>query len=114
VNRVSENTSRYPGRVSIEIEGWKVLDGIRDLVREFNADIVDVEAGPDSLTLYVEVRESWKDGGVRSARKGGGSIVLTLPREALEASGLDTGQMALHGRTNEIHITSHSSPEAPR
>lgn len=105
---------RYPARLRVRIHGWETSAGFEDLRDRYGGEIVAAEADTDSLILTVEVREKWKMGGVRSARKEGGSVVLTLPREALEASGLDTGQMALSAREDEIHITAQDNPVSPK
>jgi len=40
--------------------------------------------------------------------------VVAIPREAMEASGLETGDRALSARAGEIHITAQNEPVPPR
>jgi hypothetical protein len=114
VESATANTCRYPARVTVVIDGWTIPAGLHDRIDQVGAELVDAEAGPEALTVHLDVREPWRMAGVRSARKEGGSVVVAIPREAMEASGLETGDRALSARPGEIHITAQDEPVPPR
>lgn len=106
---------RYPPRAVLKISRDAIPAGVHDLIDHYDAQIVDVEAEAHGLTLVVTVPEAWKDAGNRTVREHGNSLVLTLSREALDASGIGLEKVDLHARHGEVHITKHDGgPRFPR
>lgn len=115
VGAIDVDGSRYPLRVEVGLSTETIPDGVQDLIGHYSGSIVDarVRPGPGHLTITVAVPERWKDGGPRTVRAIGSSTGLTLPPEALDASGItqDT-EVDVHARPGELHIRDHE--EGPR
>lgn len=115
VGEVRVDGSRYPARVTVGLSTRSVPDGVSDIVDYHAGRIVDchVGDGPDPLSITVAVPERWKDGGPRTVRAIGSSTGLTLPPEALDASGITQNtEVDVHARPGELHIRDHE--EGPR
>lgn len=115
VGAVEVHEDRFPPTVTLLLERDEIPPGIHDLIDHYQADITDARMGGEGLHVDVSVPEAWKDAGTRTIRRHGNSLVLTLPREALEAARLDEEQVDLHARTGEVHVKKHDDgPRFPR
>jgi hypothetical protein len=101
---VQVERDRYPVRLTVVLRGGTIEDGVHDVLDHYHATIEDASRTGGGLRLSLAVREPWKDAGTRSIRSHGKSLVLTLPREALDAAGLAEDSVAIHARQDEIHI----------
>lgn len=107
VSGVQVNQDRFPPTVTVMLSRGEIPPGIEDLIDHYQAEIVDAAVASDGLHLDVEVPEEWKDAGTRKIREHGNSLVLTLPREALDAAKVGSETVDLHARTGEVHIKKH-------
>ena len=99
------NTSRRPHRVMADVEALPLPEGVRDILRQHEASIEQVEGGSGGLLLTLRPTQPWKPAGQRTVRAHGGSIVVTLSREALEASGLtEDAEVDLAARDGQVRI----------
>lgn len=100
------NTSRRPHRVLADVDALPLPEGVRDILEQHQASIEQVEGGNGGLLLTIAPSEQWRPAGQRTVRAHGGSIVCTLTREALEASGLDEDdEVNLEARDGQVRIT---------
>lgn len=106
------DAERFPPRVTVELNSSHIPPGVHDLLDHYQADLQDVTYDGAGLRLDVTVPEPWKDAGTRTIRTHGNSLVLTLPREALDAAGLSEEQVDLHARSGEVHVKAHD--DGPR
>jgi hypothetical protein len=113
VREAAVDGDRTPPRVTVEIRGARVPEGVHDRIDRFQATIVDAAARGGTLRLTVTVPEPWKDAGVRTIRQQGNSCILSLPPEALDAAALGQEQVALHARDGEIHVARHDGGPRP-
>jgi len=107
VSAVEIDGDRFPPTVTLLLTRNEIPPGIHDLLDHYQASIVDAAAGAEGLHLTVRVGEKWKDAGTREIREHGNSLVLTLPREALDAARLGQQAVDLHARDGEVHIKKH-------
>jgi len=117
VSEVQVDDARHPTRVTVSLSTRSVPVGVTDLIEYHAARIVDCHAGtgPNALSITLAAPDGWKDGGPRTVRAIGSSTGLTLPPEALDASGItqDT-TVDVHARPGELHIRHHEEgPEPP-
>ncbi|AGM11778.1 hypothetical protein M201_gp01 [Haloarcula californiae tailed virus 2] len=106
VNESHVNTSRRPHRVMADVEALPLPEGVRDILEQHHASIEQVEGGNGGLLLTLRPAKPWKPAGQRTIRAHGGSIVCTLTREALEASGLDEDvEVDIEAREDQVRIT---------
>lgn len=100
------NTSRRPHRVVADVDALPLPEGVRDILEQHQAGIEQVEGGNGGLILTLKPTQPWRPAGQRTVRAHGGSIVVTLSREALEASGLDEdAEVDLEAREDQVRIT---------
>lgn len=106
----------FPPQAVVALTTDEIPPGIHDLIDHYQADIVDAMLDPgEGLVLNIEVPNPWKDAGTRTVRQHGNSLVLTLSREALDASDIGTEKVDLHARQGEIHVNRHDGgPRFPR
>lgn len=107
VKAADVDEERFPPRVTVSLSQGAIPPGVRDLLDHFQAEIQDAQAATDGLVLTVTVPEPWKDAGTRTIREHGNSLVLTLPREALDAATLGEEQVDIHARDGEVHVKKH-------
>jgi len=112
VKAADVDEERFPPRVTVSLSQGAIPPGVRDLLDHYQASIEDAQAATDGLVLTVTVPEPWKDAGTRTIREHGNSLVLTLPREALDAASLGEEQVDLHARAGEVHVKAHE--DGPR
>lgn len=115
VGAIDVDGSRYPPRVKVGLSTYDIPDGVHDLIDHHSATLVDakVREGTAHLDVTLAVPERWKDGGPRTVRAIGSSTGLTLPPEALDASGItQETEVDVHARPGELHIRDHN--DGPR
>lgn len=115
VDTIETDASRYPPRVLVGVPDSRIPPAVHDVIDHHNARIVDAEIRPSNrhLDIVVAVPERWKDGGPRMVRAIGSSTGLTLPPEALDASGFAEGtKVDAHARPGELHLRTHN--DGPR
>lgn len=96
---------RRPHLVRFTLAGQVIPDGVHDILDEHGATLDDVEYHGGGLLLHARPQPQWRPAGQRTIRAHGGSIVCTLSREALEASGLaEDEDVDLEAREGEVHI----------
>lgn len=100
------NTNRRPHRVVADVEAIPIPAGVQDILEQHGASIEQVEGGNSGLLLTIKPTQPWKAAGQRTVRAHGGSIVVTLSREALEASELrEDDEVDLDARSGQVRIT---------
>ncbi|AGM11182.1 hypothetical protein M197_gp17 [Haloarcula hispanica tailed virus 2] len=104
VRSAETDLERFPPRVAVEVNASSIPPGLRDLLDAYDADVRDVTWDGAGLRLEVAVPDPWKDGGVRTVRKQGGSLLFNIPPEALDASGIGEEKVAVHAREGELHV----------
>lgn len=105
----------YPTpRVTVHLTVGEIPMAVSSAINDVTGRITGAKThGPDQLAITVAVPERWKDGGPRTVRAIGSSTGLTLPPEALDASGItEDTQVDVHARPGELHIRDHT--EGPR
>jgi len=112
VENVQVNSDRRPHRVDVVLASDAVPEGVRDIVADHQATIEDPfvvyddSLEGDLLGLVLRPSQAWRPAGQRALRAHGGSIVCTLTRESLEASGLGKNtEVDLVAREDEVRIT---------
>lgn len=116
VRAIRVDGTRLPPRVMVDLSTDSIPDAMHDLIDHHSGDLVDAHVRPGQhLTVTVAVPERWKDGGPRTVRAIGSSTGLTLPPEALEASGItEDTEVDVHARPGELHIRDHQNgPRLP-
>ena len=99
------NTNRRPHRVVADVEALPLPGGVQDILEQHGAEIEQVEGGNGGLLLTIRPTAPWRPAGQRTVRAHGGSIVVTLSREALEASGLaEDTEVDLAARDGQVRI----------
>lgn len=89
-----------------DVEALPLPEGVKDILRQHDATIEQVEGGTTGVLLTLRPTQPWKPAGQRTVRAHGGSIVVTLSREALEASHLDEdAEVDLEAREGQVRIT---------
>lgn len=100
------NSNRRPHRVVVDLEAIPIPEGVQDILGQHEASIEQVEGGKSGLLLTLTPTERWMPAGQRKVRAHGGSIVVTLSREAIEASGLgEDAEVDLEAREDQVRIT---------
>lgn len=101
-------TDRRPHQVRVGLPeaSERVPEGVQDILEQHQATIADVEQGTAAWYLHVRPSAAWRPAGQRTIRAHGGSIVCTLTREALEASGLgEDDEVDLEAREGQVRIS---------
>lgn len=107
VTGTSIDTDRRPHRVRMRLaaEAAEVPEGVQDILEQHAATIEQVEALDGNPLFHLRPAEAWKPAGQRTIRAHGGSIVVTLTREALELSGLAEDDVVdLEARQEQVRI----------
>lgn len=119
VGAATVERDRYPPQVTIDLTTPTIQPGVHDVLDAFGSTIEDTEAKVDTsgevpgLRLFVTAGEAWKDAGNRTLRSQGSSLVVNIPPEAIDASGLQAEEtLDIHARSGELHIKSHE--DGPR
>jgi hypothetical protein len=106
------DTARRPYRVIADIDQLPIPAGVQDILTTHQATIEQVEGGTDGLLVTLRPTRVWRPAGQRTIRAHGGSIVCTLTREAVEASGLTEGvEVDLAARDDQVRITRRTGAE---
>lgn len=103
------DTERRPHRVVARLASHqeRLPEGVRDILSITGSRLEDVEnLSGGQPVLHIEPAQPWRPAGQRTVRAHGGSIVVTLTREALEASGLaEDDEVDLEARSGQVRIT---------
>lgn len=109
VEQTHVEDDRRPHRVVVHLppEARDVPAGVEDIIEQHQATIEGVRHGEDGhWSIVLAPHVDWKPAGQRTVRAHGGSIVVTLTREALEASGLaEDTEVDLEARDGQVRFT---------
>lgn len=89
--------------VTLHLRNGEIPDEIHRAIRLVGGRIEDAwHHDPDTISIEVRV-PGWKDGGSRTVRAIGSSTGLTLPPEALDATGItEDTTVSVHARDGEL------------
>lgn len=111
VDTVEVNEARVPSRLLVSLSTADVEPAIEDAISMFDAELHNPRVADDeSLSFELIVKDKFKDSGMNSLRKRGGSSMIAIPPEALSESGFETGDnLHVESRDSEIRITKNKT-----
>lgn len=98
-------SDRSPERVRVWC-GPTVPDGITDLIRAYEADVLDPAVEQGGLQFDLVAHESYHDMGEKPVSKWGNTNAVSLSNNVLDKANMALGDtVSIHVRDGEIHLS---------